>query len=99
MRAERMDRQKTGQMIGHCVRMALMMSQDGVNGMVLSMIGHGMTVDAVTGRGMMDGMNVLTVFGQIGMMQSKKLPQSVDSRTLHRVLRRLSSRVPRMPRL
>ena len=45
MRAERMDRQKTGQMIGHGM-MTLMMSPDGVNVLVQSMIGHGMMMDS-----------------------------------------------------
>ena len=87
MRAERMGRQKTGQIIGHGVVMAPMMSQDGVHGLVRSMTGHGRLI----GHGMIQGMTVLTGVGQVGQRIAPL--QAVDSRMLNRVVLKLSNRV------
>ena len=92
MRAERMDRRMTGQMIGLGM-MIPMLSLDGVNGLVLSMTGHGTMTDGMTGHGMMDGMTVLTRVGKVGMKQNRALLRAVASRMLSKAFSRLSSKV------
>ena len=86
-----MVRRKTGEMIG-CGTITLTMSLGGVNGLALSLTGHGMMMDVMTGHGMMNGMKALTGVGKVGMEQNRALLQAVYRRLLNGVANRLSSR-------